>query len=254
MPIYGAIPRGAYRQLPKGNPRSLGFERYVLGFDPTIPNYGEIPAGATQLNFTSEDFSIIIRVKFDDVSINPQLFSRGAINVDGYYIHIQVNGRFYFITSQLAAFQMTYSASGTCIDDTWYTLGVSRDGAAVKLYRDGVALPVTAGAHINPATSTRTAKIGIDDNLVQHSLNGKIAFLMAYGIALTADEMRWNVLNYHNPVRRDKLALWLPMEEGAGLTLIDHSGYGTNGALLPAPTPPTWERVKQYELRAETEQ
>ena len=37
MSIYGARPRGAYRQMPKGNPRSLGFERYILHFPLALP-------------------------------------------------------------------------------------------------------------------------------------------------------------------------------------------------------------------------
>jgi len=57
--------------------------------------------------------------------------------------------------------------------------------------------------------------------------------------------------NYHNPVHPEYLRLWLPMEEGSGLTVYDKSGHGNNGSLLPADDPPTWQRVRQWELRAE---
>lgn len=89
---------------------------------------------------------------------------------------------------------------------------------------------------------------------IANNMDGHIAFVREYNIALTQEELRWNMLNYNNPVHPGNLVLWLPMEEGTRLVAADHSGLGNNGTLTPALTPPTWERVRQYELRAETEQ
>jgi hypothetical protein len=44
--------------------------------------------------------------------------------------------------------------------------------------------------------------------------------------------------------------LILRLEEGFGLTARDESGYNHNGNLLPTTNPPTWKRVKQFELLA----
>lgn len=64
---------------------------------------------------------------------------------------------------------------------------------------------------------------------------------------LSLEEIRWNMLNYHNPVT-DGLALWLPMEEGQGTTVKDYSGMGNDGTLLNGPL---WQRVSQWQMRGE---
>ena len=48
---------------------AAGLHGYCLDFDPTIPSYVEIPAAHTQLDFTSEDFSLIARIYIDDLSV-----------------------------------------------------------------------------------------------------------------------------------------------------------------------------------------
>lgn len=94
-------------------------------------------------------------------------------------------------------------------------------------------------------------------NLFIASIIGITAFPYAdldgatfYNRWLTDEEIRYNMLNYHSPIRNG-LQMWLPFEEGQGLTAVDLSGTGNNGSLLPVVNPPPWIRTSKHELRAE---
>jgi len=43
---------------------------WALDFDSVVKDYIQIPADQTQLNFTSEDFSLVARIKIDDLTGN----------------------------------------------------------------------------------------------------------------------------------------------------------------------------------------
>lgn len=173
---------------------ATGAHGRCLDFDPTEPSYVEIAAAdSTQLDFTSEDFSIVCRVYIDDLTGYRWIFSRGITNGDGYEFRINItDGIPYLNTNQSGAVQTT--VGGTLTTGVWYTLGVSRDGAAVKIYANGVDVTSTSGTHIDPATSARSAKIGIYDNKVAFPFDGKIEFLRIFGgIALSASEhLAWH--------------------------------------------------------------
>ena len=173
---------------------AAGLHGYCLDFNPALPSYVEIPAAHTQLNFTAEDFSLTARIYIDSMPVAPQIFGRGKTNKDGYELFVYTDGRIVFYTDQAAANQQTLSAVGDIVVATWYTLGVSRAGASVRLYRNGVDVTATPGVHINPLTCARTAKIGIYDDLSGAPLDGKIEFLRIFrGIALAASEhLAWH--------------------------------------------------------------
>jgi hypothetical protein len=98
-------------------------------------------------------------------------------------------------TCQSGANQSTSSTAGDIATATWYTVGVSRSGAAIKLYKNGVDVTVTAQTHINPVTSARTAVIGAYNDKTGYFLDGKMEFLRIFGgISLSASEH----LAYHN--------------------------------------------------------
>lgn len=173
---------------------AAGLHGHALDFDPTIPSYVEIPAAHTQLDFTAEAFSIIARIKINDLSTNRQIYCRGVNIEDGYYIGVRTDGAIRFTTAQSGVVQQSYSDAGGIVIDTWYTIGVSRDGASGKIYVAGVDVTETPAVHINPATSARTAKIGIYDTLTINKLDGKIEFLRIFGgVALSeADHLAWH--------------------------------------------------------------
>jgi hypothetical protein len=182
---YGDITGAAWADGNKGK---------CLDFDQATPSYVEIPAYHTQLNFTSEDFSFVVRLKFDTFTNNPVPFSRGIFNSEGYYFQVNTLGQASLYTNQAGGWQRSRSASGELVLATWYTLGVSRSGSAVKIYKNGVDVTSIVGTHINPLSSTQLFLIGIEYNKLASPFDGKVEFLAVLGnVALTANQhLAWH--------------------------------------------------------------
>jgi len=173
---------------------ATGAHGKCLNFNKAVPDYVEIPASYTQLNFTTQDFSLVSRVYIDDLSANGRLFIRGDASVDGWDIYLHTSLLVVVETHQLGVGQVSYTNVGTIGTGQWYTIGFSRDGASVKIYIDGVYDSLFADTHLNPASCSRSAKIGVDDNKISNPFDGKIEFLRIFGRALPASEH----LAYHN--------------------------------------------------------
>lgn len=167
-------------QLPNG--------LWVWDFNAATTDYITIPAAHTQLDSTSEDFSIIARIYIDSLVTGRMVWCRGLMNTDGYFFLPESNGALRFVTCQAAAAQTTLSAAGDLVINTWFTIGVSRNGASARLYRNGVDVTAAPAVHIDPLTSARIGRIGIYDNLASNPYDGKIAFLRIYNYALTAGQ------------------------------------------------------------------
>jgi len=179
----GAITTATWVRLPSGF--------WVLDFDPI--SYVTIPAAHTQLDFTSEDFSMIFRVNTDSVAASEVLWEKGLHNIEGVLFWISIGGGLEIFTSQGAANQMTNTAFALIAINTWYTIGLSRNGASIRLYIDGVDVTNVAVAHIDPVTTVRTAKIGIRDNLAGNPFDGKIGFFRIYNYELSpAEHWSWH--------------------------------------------------------------
>lgn len=151
-------------------------------------HYVLIPASATQLNFTSGDFSIVMRVKPTDLSADNWLFDRaGAEN--GYFWFISAAGRMRFRTQQAGPVdQLTESGVGDIAINTGYTVGISRAGTSVKIYKNGVDTTQTSGTHIDPVTVSTTALIGIFSNLTSFDFIGTISDVAAWERSLSTAE------------------------------------------------------------------
>ena len=167
---------------------------WVLDFNSATPDYVTIPAAANQLNFTTQDFSIVMMLFTNSLVGGKLPFARGWLSIDGYYIYIHDNGAVYFYTSQAAAYQESFTAPGAVVISTWYTLGISRIGTSVRIYVDGTDATSVIGTHTDPLTSARNAMIGIHNNLTSNPFDGKIGFCRIYNYALSAGKH----LNMHN--------------------------------------------------------
>ncbi len=177
---------------------ATGAHGKCLDFDPTVPSYVGIPAAHTQLNFTSQAFSIIARINVDSVAGINTIFSRGGDTVDGYLFTIDSMGRLYVWTSQTSARQNSYSNTGVVSAGQWCTVGMSRVGSLVRVFNEGIDMTITSTTHIDPQSCARTAKIGILDDLVTSPFDGKMEFLRIFGgIALSASEH----LAWHNALK-----------------------------------------------------
>ena len=159
---------------------------YALDFNSATPDYVEVTC--PQCNFTSEDFSVVGRVKIDSLATYRTVFCRGVVNADGYYWLIYPTGVIQFLTSQSAALQSTVTATGAVTTGVNYTLGVTRSGTSVLLYVNGELPTQTPASHTNPLTSARTGKVGIQDNKSTYPFDGLISHLTVYSRALSAGE------------------------------------------------------------------
>jgi len=169
---------------------------WAKDFVGATPDYVEVTC--PQCNFTSEDFSIVFRVSIDSLAVNRELVCRGLFNTDGYRFRVLSTGRLAFQTFQAAANQETFSVVGDILIKTWYTIGVTRIGGAVTLYRDGVDVTDAPAVHIDPLTSARGFFIGIYGDAASEPLDGQISAVKVFSYALNPDQQMQQHINLSN--------------------------------------------------------
>jgi hypothetical protein len=147
-------------------------------------NFGNI------LNFTTENFSFDMFVRFSNISSIRTLIYKGGFNTNGYYLAPGA-GLPSFVTNQSGVNQVTY-LNQYLTTSVWYHLVAVRNGSSVKLYLNGVDSTGTAGTHINPASSTDNFLLGIYSSGLNFPFAGDIARFLAYNKALSAAEVLQN--------------------------------------------------------------
>jgi len=242
--VYKTLPRSIYQRMPKELPRSLGFERYTLSFDGVDDCVRVLHDPSISL---PDDFTVGIWIKTTFVP------STWTAVINKPYAGTPVNYRIYLDASGYARGEIhdgTVSVNANSLtnvsDGVWHNIVLLRSTAEdkVKIYVDGeLKAQVT-----DPTTASIESPYDLYISRGGLWYSGLTALALIYNRALSDEEIRWNRLNYHNPVR-DGLVLWLPMEEGVGTTVRDLSGYENHGTIYGA----VWERVMQWEIRAETE-
>jgi hypothetical protein len=145
------------------------------------------------LNYTSEPFSFGYWVNFDSFTTNasgqgPIVFYKGAFNNRGYYVQ-HGSTTFSFVTSQLGAVQTT-SGTGVNTVGVWYYVVITRNGASVRTYVNGVDTTSSAGSHVDPASSSENFRLAVYSNSIW--MNGKISNFTNYNRTLTATEVLQN--------------------------------------------------------------
>ncbi len=124
----------------------------LVNFDAVTPDRLELAAAqSTDLNYQAGAFSgVVWAYPLDLAGALRTIFCKGG-TVDGWKFHVAGgNGAIYLTTYQAAGSQETLSAIGEVVLNTWYMLGFSRLGAAVKLFKNGVDVTLTAPAHTPP--------------------------------------------------------------------------------------------------------
>jgi len=227
---------------------TYGIPDAELDFVPGTSDYVNLNVNNTPLDFTSEDFSIVVRVlTLDDLSVPRTLFACGDIDaVGGYQFFSYNNGKLTFQTNQVGVSQETRSAFGDFAVGGPYTVGATRSGASVKIFIDGVDKTDSAAAHIDPTTFGvrnprigTTYKSGVASNT--YFYDGDIDEVAVFNKQLDDAEM----LAIHNMyeaggtllVTDDVIGLWR-LGENAGLTTYDATDNDIDGTLTGGP--PGW--------------
>jgi len=230
-----------YSRLPRRLPHSLGFKKYALlfgGVGDEVRN-DTFPSGIT-------DLTIEVLVKLIEAKSNQYILQAG--NYENYnrsfFIAIVDNLVTYGRTDG-STIQVVRSASAL-LPGKWYHLTITDLSKTVKIYIDG-NLDNEGTYTLDPVSTTTPFLVGFGygDPLVERHLHGYIALVRIYSRALPENEIHYNMLNYHSPVR-DGLVLWLA-DRMVGDTWADESGLGNNGTIYGAQV----VKVRQYELRAE---
>jgi len=112
------------------------------------------------LDFVADDFGIMSFVYFDAIGSRESILTRGQEDVDGYAVYKDANDAIVFETYQAGATQITKTGNSAVSAITWYHIMITRSGASVRIYINGVDKTSTVGTHINPTTATRELKIG----------------------------------------------------------------------------------------------
>lgn len=157
----------------------------ALSFD-GADDYVEVPHDPT-MAFTSEDFSIMLWVKSNVEGVLQMMIVKGAFNADGWELFWLSTDRLYFRTYQIGAYQHTIS--NLVSRDTWYHVKMVRAGSNVTIYINGVDATASHGTHLDPASSTRSMKIGIRDDKISKPFDGIINEVRVYNRALEAYEI-----------------------------------------------------------------
>jgi len=243
-----AIPYFVHHYLPRRLPYSLGFNRYGLQFNGTS-QYVNVSASASLNVLNAISFEAAIYVH--DLSSERAIFYYN--HTYGPYLRIGTDGKIrltmrftdgtsdYLISTNTITTKRLYHIVGT----------YDSSSGEFNIYVNGELFASKTGAAKQLLADT-DLYIATQYGASGRWFYGYMLLAREYGKVLSLDEVRHNHLNYHNPVRSG-LVLWLPFEEGAGLTAYDKSGYGNDGALLPADDPPVWIETAKWEFRAETE-
>jgi len=238
------VPKTVHPAKPKTLPKSLGFSRYALDFD-GAEDYIDIPDDPSLEGMAELTVSAWVKptaAPDTDRGILSKMYD------EVYDITLGSGGGFFFQLTNDAGTREYIGAGSWSIGEWTHVAGVY-DGATMYFYQDGDLLgtasqsgdvgtntdPVTVGARPGPDFFCPAV---IDDPRV-------------YETALSADEIREIILNYHLPIDLPNLVGWWRLKEGTGTTVEDSSGTGNDGTLNPSNDPPIWRDVKKWELRSE---
>lgn len=227
------IPDQIYIRRPKRLPDELKFSNYALLFDGAT-QYVQVPAclvaasGAVEFWLYPLSWAALDR-PFSDT---------------GSYIFFQwssaVNFRFFIYDGA-----NKYTPVVAVNEVRWYHIIGCWDSSNVQLYVDGAFIGQTAAGAISVVTNA----LVIGGGIATRYPNVLIDEFRILPICPTPSQARESFRRGYARWELDARCV-LRIEEASGLTALDESGYGNNGSLLPALTPPTWERIAKYELLA----
>lgn len=165
---------------------------YLL-FDDGNPDWLDCPqASTTQLDFTSEDFSMACWFNCTAGAMHVfSLLIRGDNAVDGWDFWIHGNDTIAFTTCQAGAVQDSIGIPNVLDVNNWYLAGITRSGASVRVYNQGVDITLVAATHIDPLTSNRELHIGIEDDETNGAFRGMMYRPRIWSRALAAWEWEW---------------------------------------------------------------
>jgi len=239
------LPVSIHERMPDRLPLSLGFSRYALKFDG-----GRCVEVAHDESLNIANMTVLAWIK---PLVQPDVY-RGQIigKGDGWNLQLYTEEPYVrlalrrwvpdYIEVMSDEFPLGWDALDRC-----HQVGFTSLDGVVEFFVNARAAGTAA---FTPTLTAYPVQIGYMRMYGRHPFNGAIDEVLLYDRSLSKAEIRYDMLNYHSPIR-DGLVMWLRLDEGAGLKAYDGSGYGNDGDLLPTADPPRWVRNKMWELRSE---
>ena len=175
-----AAPHHPVTRNPGGAPggpawADLANDLTVLNFNSATPDFLESPqADTVDLNFTTSDFSMVTWVYLDSLASDVMIICRGSLSMDGWLFMVKANGRIELRTNRGGMSGVGASAPGEITTHAWNLIGATRDGTTGKIYNMGVDVSYGVPSFCEPLASPRGLHIGINDNEVSDSFDGKM--------------------------------------------------------------------------------
>jgi len=144
----------------------------LLDFNSATPDFVEIAAAdSADLDFTTEDFTLLVWINRDTSAVT-RILQRGLAATDGW--HVQSVGNLIRLTICNPAGELRTTSSEIFVPNEWHFLTITRRGANVIIYHNGIDDTVLAPTHVDPITSNRKLLIGIDDNELNNPYDGQL--------------------------------------------------------------------------------
>lgn len=243
MSIVGRAPKRVYHKAPKTLPLMEQYPLYALNLDGIN---GNVNCGVgVSLDMPTNDFTVCMRINMNAVIGNHDIFGKyDAVN-GGYNVCIVGNRLIMFIKSGA---NYRYAGSVFSVGYFYHVAFVVVVGSLPDCYINGVLSNGASGGagQANIGSSINPFYIGVGG--VYGSYSNMVAVdAQVYSRGLSQAEIQRNMRNPLNP-DRNGLVLFLPMIEGQGLTVADHSGQGNNGTLIGGVT---WKELMKYETQSQ---
>ena len=151
----------------------------------------------TDLQFGSNDFSVSFWFKGGGVD-NGYVIRRGAWGTDGWYIYYQGSSQrelqFYTNDSTDATDTARNTDSNALTTGVWYYAVVVKSGTTANWYLNGVESTLSHDGNGMIPPKDNASRIAYISDAGSSELNGALANLMIYDVALSADQI---VQNYN---------------------------------------------------------
>jgi len=134
----------------------------------------EVPAAdSTQVNFTSESFSVLVWVKIELAGHAMRIVGQDSTDIDGWTFFIWINTLSFRLNQ--GGGHTDISAVNGVAESRWQLVGVTRAGNTGQFYNNGQAIATIGGGGLVDAVSVaggRKLLFGINNNEVSDGFHG----------------------------------------------------------------------------------
>jgi len=238
------LPVSIYKEMPRLMPRSLGFKRYALLFD-GVDDYVEVADSPLLSNIAPITLEAFIK----PLSAGSNDYGRICSKGPGLVFTFHISSGKYVVFKRNFTTQYAWAVTKTGSIEwgkTYHVVGVLDDEKFPHIYINGIEADYDRQDQGIGDIEDDSGNLYVGNcSALDHAFHGQIFLLRIYNRALTPEEIRHNIIEYHNPVR-DGLVLWLH-DFIVGDTWHDESSLANDGKIYGA----VRKELAMWEIRSE---